>query len=222
MVRLPSARYTFLVALFEFGVGQFEIVKDVGTTLSKLLEGNLKTAGYKDVELYTCIPTEDNIKKLPAVSLFLSAVCVDSIIRERAEKLVSISDETGEVVEYYNDPPMLLKLYYVVSAWGKTPEEEHVLLALALKVFYENPEIKEELLQGYSFRQRETIVLRAVEEQAFGYEETMSFWRSMGEKVRPAAQFCVWAYLDSERRSEPIKRTFDRSLSLAGNRSRRR
>ncbi|PIV98691.1 MAG: hypothetical protein COW42_13445, partial [Deltaproteobacteria bacterium CG17_big_fil_post_rev_8_21_14_2_50_63_7] len=76
-------------------MGQFEIVKDVGNTLTKLLESNLKNSGYKDVELYTSIPTEENIKKLPAVSLFLSAVCVDPIIRERAEKLVSVSDESG-------------------------------------------------------------------------------------------------------------------------------
>lgn len=203
-------------------MGQFEIVKDVGTTLSKLLETNLKNSGYKDVELYTCIPTEENIKKLPAVSLFLSAVCVDPIVRERGEKLVSVADESGEVVEYAMDPPLLLKLYYVVSAWGKTPQEEHVLLALAIKVFYEHPDVGDDLLQGYSFRQRERITVRPVEEPRFGYEETMSFWRSMGEKVRPAAQFCVWAYLDSDRRGEPIRRTFDRSLSLAGARRRRR
>ena len=203
-------------------MGQFEVVKDVGITLSKLLESSLKTSGYKDVELYTAIPTEENIKKLPAVSLFLSAVCVDPIIRERGEKLVSVSEDSGEIVEYRMDPPMLLKLYYVVSAWGKTPQEEHVLLALAMKVFYEHPEITGELLKGYSFRQRETVTIRPVEEPKFGYEETMSFWRSMGEKVRPAAQFCAWVYLDSDRKGEPVRRTFDRALSLAGPHRRRR
>ena len=84
-------------------MGQFEIIKDVGTTLTKLLEGNLKRSGYKDVELYTAIPTEENIKKLPAVSLFLSAVAVDPIIRERGEKLVSVSEESGEILE---SPPV--------------------------------------------------------------------------------------------------------------------
>ena len=153
---------------------------------------------------------------LPALSLFLSAVCVDPIIRERGQKLMSVNEESGEVVEYSVDPSLLLKLYYVVSAWGKTPQEEHVLLALAIKVLYEHPQIGEDLLQGYSFRQREIIALRAVEEPKFGYEETMSFWRSMGEKVRPAAQFCVWAYLDSDRRSDPIRRTFERSMKVSG------
>lgn len=203
-------------------MGQFEIVKDVGVTLSKLLEENLKNSGYKDVEIYTCIPTEENIKKLPALSLFLASVCVDPIIRERAEKLVSVSDEGGMVQEYYMDPPMLLKLYFVVSAWGKTPQEEHVLLALAMKVFYEHPEIKGDLLHGYSFRQRETFAIRPVEEPRFGYEENMAFWRSMGEKVRPAVQYCAWAYLDSDRKSAPLKRVFDRSVSLSGPRRRRR
>ena len=197
-------------------MGQFEVIKDVSTTLQKLLESSLKNAGYKDVELYTAIPTEENIKKLPALSLFLSADCVDPIIRDRGQKLMSVNEESGEVVEYSVDPSLLLKLYYVVSAWGKTPQEEHVLLALAIKVLYEHPQIGEDLLQGYSFRQREIIALRAVEEPKFGYEETMSFWRSMGEKVRPAAQFCVWAYLDSDRRSDPIRRTFERSMKVSG------
>lgn len=203
-------------------MGQFEIVKDVGTTLSKLLESNLKGSGYKDVEVYTCIPTEENVKKLPALSLFLASVAVDPIIRERGEKLVSVAADSGEVVEYWMDQPMLLKLYYVVSAWGKTPQEEHVLLALAIKIFYEHPEMKGDLLHGYSFRQAEGITIRPVEEPKFGYEETMSFWRSMGEKVRPAAQFCVWAYLDSDRRGPPVRRAFDRELALAGRRRRRK
>jgi hypothetical protein len=197
-------------------VGQFEVIKDVSVTLQKLLESSLKNAGYKDVELYTTIPTEENIKKLPALSLFLSAVCIDPIVRERGKKLMNVSEDSGEVIEYTVDAPMLLKLYYTVSAWGKTPQEEHVLLALAIKVLYEHPRIGGDLLQGYSFRQREIIAVRAVEESKFGYEETMSFWRSMGEKVRPAAQFCVWTYLDSDRRSDPIRRTFERSVSMSG------
>lgn len=203
-------------------MGQFEIVKDVGITLTKLLEKNLKRSGYKDVEIYSCIPSEENIKKLPALSLFLGSVCVDPIIRERGEKLVSVSDENGVIQEYYQDPPMLLKLYYILSAWGKTPQEEHVLLALGAKVFYEHPKLSGDLLQGYSFRQREEVAIRPVEEGKFGYEETMSFWRSMGEKIRPAVQYCAWAYLDSDRRGAPIKRTFDRNLSLAGPSRRRR
>ena len=74
-------------------MGQFEVIKDVSTTLQKLLESSLKNAGYKDVELYTAIPAEENIKKLPALSLFLSAVCVDLIIGERVKKLMRVKEE---------------------------------------------------------------------------------------------------------------------------------
>lgn len=197
-------------------MGQFEIIKDTGASLSKLLENNLKESGYKDVELYTTIPIEENIKKLPALSLFLSAVCVDTIIRERTQHLVSTSSDEGDVQEFYMDAPMLMKLYYIVSSWGKTPQEEHVLLALAMKVLYEHPTMGGDLLQGYSFRQRETITLRAVEENQFGYEENMSFWRSMGEKPRPAVQYCVWAYLDSDKKSDPLNRTMYRNLTMRG------
>ena len=197
-------------------MGQFEIIKDVGVTLQKLLQNKLKASGYKDVEIYTCIPTEENIKKLPALSLFLASLTVDPLIRERPEILVSSIDDDGNIIEYFTDSPMRMRLYYLLSAWGKTPEEEQVLLALAVKVLFETPVLEGDILKGNSFAHEETVSIRPVEEPKFGYEETMAFWRSLGEKVRPMVQYCAYAHLHSERRIRDVSRVLGVGLGVSG------
>lgn len=199
-------------------MGQFEIIKDVGVSVQNLIQDKLKAAGYKDVEVYTCIPTEENIKKLPALSLFLASVAVDPLIRERPEILVSTVDDDGNVDEFFTDSPMRIRLYYMLSAWGKTPEEEHVLLALAAKVLFENPVLEGDLLKGNSFAHGENVPIRPVEEPKFGYEEAMAFWRSIGEKIRPLVQYCAYAHLHSERRVREIPRVLDRILDVSAKR----
>ena len=64
-------------------MAQFEIIKDVSVSLTKLLTESFKEAGYKDIEVYNTLPTEENIKKLPAISLFMTAVTVDQILGRR-------------------------------------------------------------------------------------------------------------------------------------------
>ena len=86
-------------------------------------------------------------------------------------------------------PPTVCWLYYLVSAWGKSAQEEHVLLALAMKILMENPSVEEAFFEGTSLRAGERLPIYVVEESEFGYEETMAFWRSIGEPVRPMVQY---------------------------------
>jgi hypothetical protein len=61
-------------------MAQFEIIKDVTQTLTKIVGDTFKEAGYKDIEIYNCLPTEENVKKLPAICLFLSSVSIDRLV----------------------------------------------------------------------------------------------------------------------------------------------
>ena len=208
-------------------MAQFEIIKDIGVTLQKLLEKSFAAEGYRDVEIYTCLPTEENIKKLPAICLFLVAVAVDSRHRERAPVLVSATEQDGGVREYITAPPTVCWLYYFVSAWGKSPQEEHVLLALAMKTFMENRGIQEDNFVGASLRAGERLPLYVVEESEFGYEETMAFWRSIGEPCRPLMQYRVGARIFGEKVETEVRRAMDVQLGLdrkkqPGRKSRRR
>jgi len=194
---------------------QFEIIKDVGVTLQKLLESCFAEEGYRDVEFYTALPTEENIKKLPALCLFLTAVAIDSRHRERDPVLVSEMEADGEIREYMTAPPTVCWLYYLISAWGKTAEEEHVLLALAMKVLLENPQIRETNFVGTSLRAGEKLPIQVVEESEFGYEETMAFWRSIGEPVRPLLQYRVGARVLGDKPIREIRRTMGMEMGMS-------
>ncbi len=92
-------------------MAQFEIIKDVSVSLTKILTDAFKEAGYKDIEIYNCLPTEENVKKLPAICLFLTSVSVDRLHRERDVVMVSETDEKGDIIEYERRPNMLCWLY---------------------------------------------------------------------------------------------------------------
>ena len=196
-------------------MAQFEIIKDVGVTLQKLLEAEFEEEGYKDVEVYSTLPTEENIKKLPAISLFLSAVTIDSRHRERSPILVSTTEADGRVKEYMTVRPTIVWLYYLISAWGKSAQEEHVLLALAMKIIMEAPQINESNFHGMSLRAGEKLPVYVVEEGEFGYEEALAFWRSVGEKMRPIVQYRVGARLYAEKEARGVKRAIDIQVGLS-------
>lgn len=195
-------------------MAQFEIIKDVSVTLTKLLTDAFKDAGYKDIEIYNSLPTEENIKKMPAICLFLSSVSVDRLHRERDVVLVSETAEDGSIVEYERRPNMVTWLYYLLSAWGKTPQEEHVLLGLAMRVLHDTPLLTEAIFQGDSLTPGEELPLRVIDESEFGYDETMAFWRTLGEPVRPAVLYKVGARLQGVKAMRHIKRVAQRSIAI--------
>lgn len=195
-------------------MAQFEIIKDVTQTLTKIITDSFKETGYKDIEIYNCLPTEENVKKLPAICLFLSAVSVDRLYREFEPVLVNESNEDGDIVEYETSPPLYLWLYFLLSAWGKTPQEEHVLLGLAMRVFMDNPILTSDNFVGESIQLGEHLPLRVVNENEFGYDETMAFWRSIGEPVRPALLYRARARLYGVRSRRDIARVLNRQFTF--------
>lgn len=195
-------------------MAQFEIIKDVTVSLTKLITESFKEAGYRDIEIYNNLPTEENIKKMPAVSLFLSSVVVDKLHRERDSVLVSETTDDGEVVEYETMPPMVVWMYYVLSAFGKTPQEEHVLLGLAMRVLQETAMISADNFVGEALARDEQLPIRVVDEGEFGYDETMAFWRSIGEPVRPAVLYRVAGRLHPVKPTRVVKRIISRAIRM--------
>lgn len=195
-------------------MAQFEIIKDVSVTLTKILTETFKEAGYKDIEFYNCLPTEENVKKLPAICLFLTAVSVDKLHRERDAVLVSETTEEGNIVEYVRQPTMVTWLYFLLSAWGKTAQEEHVLLGLAMRVLHDNPTLTEARFTGESIRRGEKLPVRVVDESEFGYDETMAFWRSLGEPIRPAVLYRVGTRIQGVQAQKHVKRVTQRGIAF--------
>ena len=193
-------------------MAQFEIIKDVTQTLTKIIGDTFKEAGYKDIEIYNVLPTEENIKKLPAICLFLTSVNIDRLLRERDGVFVSETTEDGKVVEYETAPPVNLWLYFMLSAWGKTPQEEHVLLGLAMRTLMDHAVLSGENFDGESLQMGEELPVRVVDDGEFGYDETMAFWRSLGEPVRPTMLYKVGARLYGVKSRREIRRVMNREL----------
>jgi hypothetical protein len=100
----------------------------------------------------------------------------------------------------------------LLSAWGKTPQEEQVLLGLAMRTLLDHPMIDESNFDGESLRLGEELPLRVVDDGEFGYDETMAFWRSIGEPVRPAVLYRTGARLFGVKSRREIKRAITRKI----------
>jgi len=195
-------------------MAQFEIIRDVTVTLTKLLTEKFKEAGYKDIEMYNALPTEENVKKLPALCLFLTAVSVDALHKERDPVLVSETQEDGSILEYTTAPSMVVWMYIMLSAWGKTPQEEHVLLGLAMRELHDHSIVSEEFFHGDSLQRGEELPIRIVDESEFGYDENMAFWRSIGEPIRPSILYRVGARLHGVQKRDVVRRALTRGIRV--------
>jgi hypothetical protein len=91
-----------------------------------------------------------------------------------------------------------------------------VLLGLAMRVLQETSMITEENFVGEALGRDEHLPIRVVDEGEFGYDETMAFWRSIGEPVRPAVLYRVAGRLNPVKPTRIVKRIITRSLKMPG------
>ena len=96
--------------------------------------------------------------------------------------------------------------------WGNSPNEENLLLGLAIKTFVENPILEGETLKGDSFYPDDR--LNVYPHLGKDFNDTLAFWRSMSEEVRPAMYYFVKFRIESERRSPEIKRVTGKDFAI--------
>ncbi len=193
-------------------MSQFEVIRDVGETLKELLKETFKSNGFTTVSVSTDRPKKDNIKNLPMVNAFLFHIGFHGNYRERTESLVSTHDKTGNVVEFFRDAPVYLNAHFCVSVWGNSPGEENLLLGLVVKTFLENTIVTGELLKGDSFYPDDK--LNIYPNLTSDHNDTMSFWRSMNEEMRPALFYFVRFRVESDRRSSEVRRVIGREIAV--------
>ncbi len=193
-------------------MSQFEVIRDIGKTLEELLECSFKERGFTTVNISGEKPKKDNIKNLPTVSCYLYHVAFAPNYQERNQTLVSTQDREGAIVEYYQDGPLYLHGHYIISVWGNSPAEENLLLGLAVKTFLENPVITGEQLMGDAFYHDDK--LSVFPNLQSDYNDVLSFWRSMGEDVRPSIYYYVKFRLESERKSSEVRRVTGKEVAI--------
>ena len=193
-------------------MSQFEIIRDMGKTLEELLKKSFKERGFTTVNVSGDKPKKDNIKNLPTVSCYLYHVAFSPGYQERTQTLVSTHTREGSIVEFYQDGPLYMHAHYIISVWGNSPGEENLLLGLTLKTFLENPMITGDLLHGDAFYPDDR--LNMFPNLQADYNDVLSFWRSMGEDVRPSLYYYIKFRIESERRSSEIRRVTGKEVAI--------
>lgn len=193
-------------------MSQFEVVRDVGETLKELLKASFKDAGFTTVTVSNDRPKKDNIKSLPTVSMYLYHLAYAPGYKERTDSLVTTYTKDGRLVEYYQDAPVQMHAQFILSVFGNTPTEENLLLGLIVKTVLENPILFGEQLKGDSFFPDDQ--LNVFPNLQADFNESVSFWRSLNEEVRPSLFYYVRFRVESERRSQELTRVLGRELAV--------
>ncbi len=193
-------------------MSQFEVIRDINETLKELLKESFKSAGFTTVTINTERPKKDNIKNMPTLSCYMYHLGFHPGYKERTDSLVSSYDREGNIVEYYQDAPVYMFAHFILSVWGNSPNEENLLMGLAVKTFLEHPLVKGDLLKGDSWYPDDNINIYPNLQADFN--DTLSFWRSMNEELRPAVYYFVRFRIESDRKSSEIRKVTSKDFAI--------
>jgi hypothetical protein len=195
-------------------MSQFEVVRDIGETLKELFKASFKDAGFTTVTVSNERPKKDNIKSLPTLNAYMYHLAFAPGYRERTDNLVTTYSKEGKIVEFYQDAPVYLHAQFILSVFGNTPNEENLLLGLTVKTLLENQILTGEALKGDSFLPDDR--LNVYPNLQADFNENLSFWRSLNEEVRPSLFYYVKFRIESDRRSDDLRRVTGRDLAVRG------
>jgi hypothetical protein len=168
---------------------QHHILRDTSASLSRLLRDELERGGYPRIHVIDQAPKPEAIDgKLPAISLYLHQLSLDPEGHDATpqSELVEVGQPDGSVKEFLRRRRLWVRLDYLISAWATTPDDEQLLLGLAIRTIMENTELAGDRLVGASFERefRLAVMMSArLDEGALA-----RFWSSLGQPIRPAIQ----------------------------------
>ena len=192
---------------------QHHIIKETSDSLSTLLQDEFKRAGYKRVHIVEEAPKPDAIEgKFPAVSVYLYQVSLDNegVDGNVYKELVTREAEDGSIEEFMRRRRLWIRLDYLISAWAQTPEDEQLLLGLAIRAIMENPTLNRDKLRGRSFD--DDFELFVVLSTRLDEGTLARFWGSLSQPVRPAIQAWTAVPIVPEK-LEPFRRVEERRLA---------
>lgn len=192
---------------------QHHIIKETSDSLSRLLQDEFKRAGYKRVHVVDEAPKPEAVEgKLPAVSVYLYQVSLDNegVDGNVYKELVTREAEDGSVEEFLRRRRLWIRLDYLISTWAQTPEDEQLLLGLAIRAIMENPALGRDKLRGQSFD--DDFSLYVLLSSRLDEGTLARFWGSLNQPVRPAIQAWTAVPIVPEK-LEPFRRVEERRLA---------
>lgn len=188
------------------------MIRDIGETLKDLFKDSFRDAGFTTVTVSNERPRKDNVKSFPTLSAYMYHLAFAPGYAERSESLVTSNAKDGRITEYYQDAPAYMHAQYILSVWGNTPNEENVLLGLTVKTLLENAILTGDRLRGESLLPDDK--LNIFPNLQADFNESLAFWRSLNEEIRPSLFYYVKFRVESDRRSKELTRVTGRDLAF--------
>ena len=159
------------------------MISDVDEALRNLILDSL-TVSRQNVDIKYDLPSRDWASRLnrPTINLFLFDIRENLRLRG-AEQYRQIPREDGKVEVRRN--PVRIDLRYLLSAWTKDPEDEHLLLSDTLMTLLRNPLIPEKYCSEQMRKQQFPVILdAAVYQPEHGpTEKTSEIWGVIGNDI---------------------------------------
>ena len=159
------------------------MISDVDEALRNLILDSL-TVSRQNVDIKFDLPSRDWASRLnrPTIDLFLFDIRENLRLRG-AEQYRQIPRDDGKVEIRRN--PVRVDLRYLLSAWTKDPEDEHLLLSDALVTLLRNPVIPDKYAsEQMRSQQFATILDAAVYQPEHGpTEKATEIWGVIGNDI---------------------------------------
>ena len=159
------------------------MISDVDEALRNLILDSL-TVSRQNVDLKFDTPTRDWASRLnrPTINLFLFDIRENLRLRG-AEQARQFPQPDGKVEVRRN--PTRIDLRYLLTAWTKDPEDEHLLLSDALYTLLRNPVIPDEYASEQMKKQQfKTLLDAAVYQPEHGpTEKATEIWGVIGNDI---------------------------------------
>lgn len=153
------------------------VVRDMSATLKQILRGALDGVIAADNVI---VSTPDSFKELPRPSctIFLYKVAVNPVMRNGPRVVVKPGVTSR--------PLLPIDLSYIMTPWGKTPEDEHQILGIVLQSLYDNSELGFGSLIGDSWLPDNSVQLVL---ETLPIEEHFCIWDTVGLPYRLSATY---------------------------------
>ena len=159
------------------------MISDVDEALRNLILDSL-TVSRQNVDIKYDLPSRDWASRLnrPTINLFLFDIRENLRLRG-AEQYRQIPRDDGKVEVRRN--PVRIDLRYLLTAWTKDPEDEHLLLSDTLLTLLRNPTIPDKYASEQMRKQQFPVVLdAAVYQPEHGpTEKATEIWGVIGNDI---------------------------------------
>jgi hypothetical protein len=128
----------------------------------------------------------------PTLNLFLYDIRENPKMRAQQPAWIVEKGDNGGFTR--RRQPAKFRLFYVVTAWAKDPEDEHRLLSRTLMALFRHPRLPGDLLPEASRDLEGHALLQVAQEEDF--QNASDLWSAMDNEMRPAIVCVVTMTVD--------------------------